>query len=147
MKYNIFLSGEIHSDWRNDIIKGAESADLPVSFSYPEQDHDQSDHCGTNILGKEDKKFWADNKSARINSIRIRKSIKSADIIIVKFGEKYRQWNAAFDAGFAAALGKSLITVHPEEFDHALKEIDAAARATARTHEQVVEVLKYICRE
>jgi len=147
MKYNIFLSGEIHSNWRKKIIEGVQKVELPVSFEHPELDHDQSDHSGSNILGNEDKKFWSDHKSAKINSIRIRNGIKKADIVIVKFGEQYKQWNAAFDAGYAAALGKSLIIVHPEEFDHALKEIDSAAHATARTHSQVIEILKYLCRE
>ena len=147
MKYQVFLSGEIHSNWRKEIIEGAEKAGLPIGFEYPEHDHDKSDHSGIEILGREDKKFWADHKSAGINSIRIRNGIKKADIVIVKFGEKYKQWNAAFDAGYAAALGKSLVIIHPEDHDHALKEIDQAAEAVARTHEQVVDLLAYICRK
>ncbi len=147
MKYNVYLAGEIHSNWRKEIIAAFEKANMPVSFEYPETDHNLSDHCGANILGKEEKKFWADQRSAGINSIRIRKAVKQADIVIVKFGEQYKQWNAAFDAGYAAALGKSLIILHPEEFDHALKEVDQAAQAVARTHDQVIDLLIYLCRK
>jgi YtoQ family protein len=145
-KYRIFLSGEIHSSWRDDIIRAAEKSDLPVEFNSPELNHEMSDNCGPDILGPEQKKFWFDRKSAGINSIRIRNGIKNADIVIVKFGEQYKQWNAAFDAGYAAALGKSLIIIHPEEFTHALKEVDASAQAVSQNSEQVIEILKYLCR-
>jgi YtoQ family protein len=146
MKFKVFLSGEIHSNWRDDIIKGAEKSNLPVNFEHPELNHAKSDHCGPEILGKEEKDFWNDRKSAGINSIRIRNGIKNADIVVVKFGEKYKQWNAAFDAGYAAALGKSLIIIHSEEHNHALKEIDANAQATASSEHQVVDILSYLCK-
>ena len=91
--------------------------------------------------------FWKDHKSAKINSIRIVSGIKTADLVVVKFGEKYRQWNAAFDAGFCAALGKPYIVIHPKEFTHALKEVDASAKATAENEMQVVENLAYLNRQ
>lgn len=146
MEYCVFLAGEIHSNWREIIISGSKKLGLPLHFEQPETNHDKSDHCGSVILGEENKDYWNDHKSAGINSIRIRNGIKKADIVVVKFGEQYHQWNAAYDAGYAAALGKSLVIIHPPEFDHALKEIDAGAQATAITEEQVVEILKYICR-
>jgi YtoQ family protein len=96
------------------------------------------------ILGTEENKFWHDRKGAGINAIRTRTLIGQADIVVVRFGARYKQWNAAFDAGFAAALGKSLVILHPPEHAHALKEIDAAARAVAETPEQVVEILAYV---
>jgi YtoQ family protein len=65
---------------------------------------------------------------------------------VVRFGEKYKQWNAAFDAGYAAALGKPIIVLHPPEHDHALKEVDAAAKAVARDPAQVVQALAYVTR-
>lgn len=145
-KYKVYLSGEIHSNWREAIINGAKAKSLPVAFSQPETVHEASDDAG-DVLGTEGKAFWKDHRSAKVNAIRIRKGIKEADVVVVKFGERYRQWNAAFDAGFATALGKSLIVIHPEEFDHALKEVDAAAAATARDENQVIEVLEYLCRE
>ena len=107
-------------------------------------DHAASDDCGVAILGPEDKKFWHDRKGAQMNAIRTRRGIETADVVVVRFGDKYKQWNAAFDAGMAAALGKSLIILQPEEHDHALKEVDAAALAVARTPEQVVQILTYV---
>lgn len=141
----VYLSGEIHSNWREAIENGCKKKGLNIEFLKPETVHEMSDDAG-DVLGKEEKAFWKDHKSAKINSIRISNGIKSADVVVVKFGEKYRQWNAAFDAGYCAALGKPYIVVHPEEFNHALKEVDAAAKATAKSEEQVVEILTYLCR-
>lgn len=141
----VYLSGEIHSNWREAIENGCKKKGLNIEFLKPETVHEMSDDAG-DLLGKEEKAFWKDHKSAKINSIRISNGIRSADVVVVKFGEKYRQWNAAFDAGYCAALGKPYIVVHPEEFNHALKEVDAAAKATATSEEQVVEILAYLCR-
>jgi len=144
---NVYLSGEIHSDWRQEIINLCNKEKLNISFSSPITNHEASDNCGVEILGHEEKNFWKDNKGANINSIKTRKSIKDCDIVVVKFGEKYRQWNAAFDAGYAAALNKSIIVIHNEEHQHALKEVDAAAAAVAKDQHQVVRILKYILEE
>jgi|TARA_B100000965_G_scaffold13654_1_gene10225 YtoQ family protein len=141
---NVYLSGEIHSDWRQEIINLCNKEKLNISFSSPITNHEASDNCGVEILGHEEKNFWKDNKGANINSIKTRKSIKDCDIVVVKFGEKYRQWNAAFDAGYAAALNKSIIVIHNEEHQHALKEVDAAAAAVAKDQHQVVRILRYI---
>jgi len=142
MKLNVYLSGEIHTDWRERIIDGAKGLD--VRFSGPVTDHDASDDCGVAILGGESNKYWHDHKGAMLNAIRTRKGLSDADVVVVRFGEKYKQWNAAFDAGYAAALGKSLIVLHRLEHQHALKEVDAAALAVAETPEQVVAVLTYV---
>ena len=144
---NVYLSGEIHSDWRQEIINLCNKENLEISFSSPITNHEASDNCGVEILGNEEKNFWKDNKGANINSIKTRKSIKDCDIVVVKFGEKYKQWNAAFDAGYAAALNKSIIVIHNEEHQHALKEVDAAAAAVAKDQHQVVRILKYILQE
>ena len=138
----IYLSGEIHTDWRDEIIDGANGLD--VTFTAPVIDHAASDDCGVSIMGAEDSKFWHDNKGAKLNAIRTRHSIGNADIVVVRFGEKYKQWNAAFEAGVAAALGKSLIVVHKADHAHALKEIDAAALAVVQQPEQVVQILRYV---
>ena len=140
----IYLSGEIHSDWRDRIAAGIEDAGLEVSLSGPVTDHALSDDCGVAILGAEDKSFWKDHKGARVNAIRTRTQIENADVVVVRFGDKYRQWNAAFDAGYAAAIGTPVITLHEPDLNHALKEVDAAALATAETPEQVVRILKYV---
>ena len=144
MTLNVYLSGEIHTGWREEIIAGCEAAGLDVAFSAPVTDHAASDDCGVAILGAEDSKFWHDHKGAKLNAIRTRRGIEQADVVVVRFGEKYKQWNAAFDAGQAAALGKSLIVVHGAEHQHALKEVDAAALAVAETSEQVVQMLTYV---
>ena len=141
---NIYLAGEIHSDWRDEIIQLTKNNDLNVNFSSPVTDHDASDNCGVEILGNEETQFWKDNKGAKLNAIRTRKEIENSDIVIVKFGEKYKQWNAAFDAGYAAALNKSLIIIHSDEHQHALKEVDAAALAVVKNNDQVVKILNYV---
>ena len=143
MPWQIYLSGEIHTDWRERIVEGADAAGLDVAFTGPVTDHAASDDCGVAILGAEDDKFWHDHKGAGINAIRTGTLISEADVVIVRFGDKYKQWNAAFDAGQAAALGTPLITLHPPEHDHALKEVDRAALAVAREPEQIVAILRY----
>ena len=142
MTLKIYLSGEIHTDWREQITTGA--AGLDVVFDGPVTDHDASDDCGVAIMGAEENKFWHDNKGANLNAIRTRHGLQNADIVVVRFGEKYKQWNAAFDAGYAAALGKSLIVMHGPEHQHPLKEVDAAALAVVQEPQQVVDILRYV---
>ncbi|WP_069298937.1 YtoQ family protein [Neptunicoccus sediminis] len=144
MKLNVYLAGEIHTSWREEIIAECEAQKLDITFTAPVTDHGASDDCGVEILGAEDDKFWHDSKGANLNSIRTRKAIKDADVVVVRFGEKYRQWNAAFDAGFAHALGKSLIVLQMDEHQHALKEVDAAAQAVCSTPSQVAKCLSYV---
>ncbi len=142
MGLTLYLSGEIHTDWREQIIAGCEAMD--IKFSSPVTNHAVSDDCGVAILGEEPNKFWHDHKGAKINAIRTRKAISDADIVVVRFGEKYKQWNAAFEAGYAAALGKSLIIMHSPEHQHALKEVDASALAVVETPQEIVQILRYV---
>jgi len=142
-EWRVYLAGEIHSDWRQRIEDGVREAGLPVAFTAPVTDHPASDDAGTGTLGEEPESFWRDHMGAGVNAIRTQTLIRAADVVVVRFGDKYRQWNAAFDAGFAAALGKPYVTLHDPELDHALKEVDRAAQGTARTPEQVVDVLRY----
>lgn len=144
MRWDIYLSGEIHTDWRQQISIGATEKGLPVDFHGPITDHQSSDNVGIEILGAEDNPFWKDHKAAKINAIRTRTLIEQCDIVVVRFGDQYKQWNAAFDAGYAAALGKSLIVLHDPQLTHPLKEVDAAALAVAETPTQVVEILDYV---
>lgn len=143
MTWTVYLSGEIHTDWREQIKAGCAARELPVRFSSAVTDHAASDAAG-DLLGEESKPFWRDHKSAKVNAIRTRNAIEHCDLAIVRFGEKYKQWNAAFDAGMCAALGKPYITLHDESIIHPLKEVDAAAMAWATEVEQVVEMLAYI---
>ena len=142
--WRVHLAGEIHTDWRDEIRAGCQSADLPVLFTAQVTDHAASDDCADMILGPQPPGFWKDHAGAKINAIRTRTAIDKADIVVVRFGEQYKQWNAAFDAGYAAALGKPLVILHPDEYTHALKEVDAAAMAVCRTSDEVVELLKYV---
>jgi len=142
MTLKVYLSGEIHTDWREQITEGASGLD--VVFSGPVTDHAASDDCGVAILGAEPDKFWHDHKGAKLNAIRTRKGIEDADLVVVRFGEKYRQWNAAFDAGYAAALGKPVVVISLPEHQHALKEIHAAALAAADNAAQVAQIIRYV---
>ena len=145
MELTVYLSGEIHTNWREEIIEKCNQLNLPIDFLSPVTNHELSDDVGVKILGEEDNKFWHDHKSAKINSIRTKNAIEQSDIVIVRFGEKYKQWNAAFDAGYAAAMSKSLIVMHSNNNQHALKEIDAMAQAVTSNVEEVVKILNYSC--
>jgi YtoQ family protein len=140
----VYLAGEIHTNWREEIIDLCNKEKLDIKFTSPVTDHEASDNCGVEILGEEEKNMWKDRKGANINSIRTKKSIQDSDVVIVKFGEKYKQWNAAFDAGYASALNKSIIVIHNEDHLHALKEVNAAASTVASDQKQVVRILKYV---
>tara|TARA_B100001057_G_scaffold418353_1_gene437529 strand:+ start:41 stop:487 length:447 start_codon:yes stop_codon:yes gene_type:complete len=139
----VYLSGEIHTNWRDEIIQKCNKESLEIKFLSPITNHELSDDVGVQILGKEDKKFWHDSKGAKINAIRTRSSIEKSDIVVIRFGDKYKQWNAAFDAGYASAMNKSLIIMHNDENQHALKEVDAAALAVTKNVGEVVDILKY----
>ena len=142
MTWKVYLSGEIHSNWRQQIIDGASANSLPIAFTSAVTNHEASDAAG-DLLGAEQDAFWRDHKSSKVNAIRTKTHLQDCDIAIIRFGEKFKQWNA-FDAGFCAAKGKPYITLHDEDIIHALKEVDAAAMAWAKTPGQVVEILKYV---
>jgi len=141
---NVYLSGEIHTDWREQIIALTKKRDLDVEFTSPVTIHENSDDCGVSILGPESDSFWHDHKGAKINAIRTRNLIQKADLVVVRFGEKYKQWNAAFDAGYASGLNKAIVIMHDEQHAHALKEVDAASLAVTSTPEQVVKIIDYV---
>ncbi len=149
MAFTVYLAGEIHSDWRQAVRTLAERADLEVEFTAPVTDHEASDEAaertiGHELLGENPTGWVKDNASAKVNAIRTRHHIRTADAVVVRFAGKYREWNAAMDAGQAVALGKPLIVMHDPELTHALKEVDAAALAVTQTPEQVVKVLEYV---
>ena len=143
LNFIVYLSGEIHSNWREEIRKKSKNLNLPIEFTQPVTNHDLSDNCGQIVLGAENNKFWHDHKSAKMNAIRTRTAIEQADIVVIWFGDKYKQWNAAFDAGYASALSKPLIIIHQDENQHALKEIDAAALVVTKNVDEAVKTLQY----
>ena len=106
-------------------------------------DHEASDAAG-DFLGPASDGYWRDHKSAKVNSIRTRPMIEKCDVAVIRFGDRYKQWNAAFDAGICAALGKPYITLHDEDIVHPLKEVDAAAMAWAKSPGEVAELLRYV---
>ncbi len=141
--FTVYLSGEIHTDWREKIMQGAASAGLNIEFTSAVTDHAASDAAG-DVLGKKEEGFWRDHKSSKVNAIRTKTLIEQCDLAVIRFGDKYKQWNAAFDAGYCAALDTPYITLHADDIVHPLKEVDAAAMGWAETPEQVVEILKYV---
>ncbi len=143
MNWTVYLSGEIHTNWRDEIKAGAEALGLPVTFVSANTDHESSDAAG-DVLGVPDSSFWRDHQSSKVNAIRTQTLIEKCDIAVIRFGDKYKQWNAAFDAGQCAALGKPYITLHDENIIHPLKEVDGAAMAWAQTTDQVIELLRYV---
>ena len=143
MDLNVYLSGEIHSDWRQQIKEGCEAHNLSIVFTSAVTDHEASDAAG-DLLGAEDNQFWRDHKSAKVNTIRTKTLLENCDVAVIRFGDKYKQWNAAFDAGYCAALDTPYITLHDKDIIHPLKEVDASAMAWATTSEQVVEILTYV---
>ncbi|MDH3974482.1 MAG: YtoQ family protein [Deltaproteobacteria bacterium] len=146
MAFTVYLSGEIHTDWRDRIKEGAKAKGLDITFTSAVTDHEASDAAG-DVLGEEANQFWRDHKSAKVNAIRTKSLIEKSDLVVVRFGDKYKQWNAAFDAGFCAALGKPYVTLHGEDIIHPLKEVDGSAMAWATTPEQVVDILVYVVGE
>jgi len=143
MDLNVYLSGEIHSDWRQQIIEGCEAHNLSIVFTSAVTDHQASDAAG-DLLGAEDNQFWRDHKSAKVNAIRTKTLLENCDVAVIRFGDKYKQWNAAFDAGYCAALDTPYITLHDKDIIHPLKEVDASAMAWTTTPEQVIEILTYV---
>jgi YtoQ family protein len=142
MTWTVYLSGEIHSAWREEIERACDDAGLDIEFTRPVTDHEASDAAGDH-LGAESSNFWRDHKSAKVNSLRIRQHIETCDVAVIRFGDTYKQWNAAFDAGYCAALNKPYITLHDDSLIHPLKEVDASAIAWAQTPEHVVDILKH----
>ena len=149
--WTVYLSGEIHTDWRERIESGARERDLPVRFVSPVTNHGASDAAGDALSppateGDDGKTppFWRDHRSASVNAMRTVTLIRRSDLAVIRFGSEYKQWNAAFDAGQCAALGKPYVTLHDEALVHPLKEVDAQAMAWATTPEQVVDLLDYV---
>jgi YtoQ family protein len=143
MSFTVYLSGEIHTGWREEIQRGSEAAGLAIDFTAPVTDHPASDAAGDH-LGENDSQFWRDHQSAKVNAIRTRTLIQQADLVVVRFGSQYKQWNAASDAGYCAALGTPYVTLHDADLIHPLKEVDAETQAWCTTTDQVVETLRYV---
>ena len=144
MSLVVYLSGEIHTDWREIIIDRCNQMGLDIEFNYPVLNHELSDDCGVKLLGPEESKFWHDHKGAKLNALRTHTALKNCDVVVVRFGEKYKQWNAAFDAGFAVASNIPLIVLHGDDHQHALKEVDSSALVVTDDPKKVASALNYV---
>lgn len=140
----IYLAGEIHSTWREELRRLVEQRNLPVRFVGPQEAHDRSDAVGEDILGEQDTPRYRDLMSAGVNTLRTRVLLRRSDLVVAYFGEKYRQWNTAADAGAAVASGVPLLLVRAPELTHALKELDAMAAFTVETLAQAAEAIAYV---
>jgi YtoQ family protein len=140
----IYLAGEIHSGWRDELRRMLEDRDLPVRLVGPQEEHDRSDAIGEDILGAQPSPRYRDLVGAGVNTLRTRVLLRRADLVVAFFGEKYRQWNTAVDAGAAVAAGVPLLLVRAPELGHALKELDSMATFTVESLEQAAESIAYI---
>ncbi|MFC3420047.1 YtoQ family protein [Salinicoccus hispanicus] len=144
MELTVYLAGQIHDDWREDVKSLAGEKNLPLNFVGPQTNHDRSDNIGEDVLGEQPRPFFKDDAASAINNLRTQVLMQKSDVVIALFGEKYKQWNTAMDASAAVTLGKPLIIVRPEELIHPLKELSNKANITVETVEQALQVLAYI---
>ena len=146
MKLTVYLAGQIHDDWRDRLRAEAMQREIDVEFVGPQDEHDLSDGIGEQILGEQESARWKDEVASQVNNLRTRVLMSRSDAVVAQFGEKFRQWNAAMDAGIAIALGKPLIIVRDPSLHHALKELSQRAQMTVDRPEQVLDALEYVLR-
>lgn len=144
MKLTVYLAGQIHDDWREQLKKKAEEKNLPLNFVAPQTNHDRSDDIGEDILGEQPGSYYKDDAASSINNLRTQVLMQKSDVVIALFGEKYKQWNTAMDASAAITLNKPTIIVRPESLIHPLKELSNKANVTVETVDQALDVLAYI---
>ncbi|MEK4761061.1 YtoQ family protein [Viridibacillus sp. FSL E2-0187] len=144
MELTVYLAGEIHSNWRQELKGKAEVLGIPLNFVGPMENHDRSDFIGEEILGEQPNAIYRDEAASKINNLRTQILIRKSDVVIALFGEKYKQWNTAMDASAAVALNKPLIVIRPENLHHPLKELSNKANVTVETVDQAVKILAYI---
>lgn len=144
MELVVYLAGQIHDDWRDELANKAQQRQLPLTFVGPNTNHDESDNIGENILGKQPGPFYKDDAASAINNLRTQVLLQKSDLVIALFGEQYRQWNTAMDASMALALNKPTMIIRPESLIHPLKELSNRANVTVETIDQALDVLAYI---
>lgn len=144
MKLTVYLAGQIHDDWREELKVEAQKRDLPLTFVGPQTDHDRSDQVGEEIIGKQPGDYYRDDAASAVNNFRTEVLMCKADVVIGLFGEKYKQWNTAMDVSAAVTLNKPTIIIRPDSLIHPLKELSNKANVTVETIEQALDVLAYI---
>ena len=147
MELPVYLAGQIHDDWREQLKASAAAKNLAYRFVGPQTNHAVSDNIGEEILGEQPNALVKDDKASDINNFRTQVFLQKSDIVIAYFGEEHRQWNTAMDATTAIHLNKPLIIVRPETLIHPLKELSNKANVTVETIEQAVQVLEYVFHE
>ncbi|EUJ26984.1 YtoQ family protein [Listeria grayi] len=147
MKLTVYLAGEIHSDWRNEIKQRAEELNLPLYFNGPMENHSKSDSIGECIKGVQPNAIFTDEAASSFNNLRTQIWMKKADIVIALFGTSYKQWNTAMDASRAIEAGIPVILIRPESLHHPLKELANKVSVVVETREQAVKALAYIFAE
>lgn len=144
MQFTVYLAGEIHSNWREELAKKAEEKKLPLVFVAPQTNHDRSDDIGEAILGEQPGKLYKDDAASDINNFRTQVLMQKSDLVVALFGEKYKQWNTAMDAATAITLNKPTIIIRPESLIHPLKELSNKANVTVETVDQALDAISYI---
>ena len=144
MELTVYLAGQIHDNWRDEVAQKAKERKLPLTFVAPQTNHDRSDVIGEEILGKQPSNLYKDDAASDINNFRTQVLMQKADIVIALFGEKYRQWNTAMDVSAAISMNKPTIIIRPESLIHPLKELSNKANVTVETVDQAIDVLGYI---
>ena len=144
VELTVYLAGQIHDDWRDEVAQKAKEKNLPLKFVAPQTNHDRSDNIGEEVLGKQPSNLYKDDAASDINNFRTQVLMQKADIVIALFGDKYRQWNTAMDASMAIAMNKPTIIIRPEALIHPLKELSNKANVTVETVDQAIDVISYI---
>lgn len=144
MKLTVYLAGQIHDDWRQEVEQKAKEKNLPLTFVGPQTNHERSDNVGEDILGKQPGNIFKDDAASSINNLRTQILMQKSDIVIALFGETYKQWNTAMDISAAITMNKPTIIIRPESLVHPLKELSNKANVTVETIDQALDVIAYI---
>jgi len=144
LQLTVYLAGEIHTNWRQDLIDNVKAKGLDLEFVYPQQVHDRSDSVGEDIQGTQPSAYFRDLAASDINNLRTEVLLQKADIVVALFGTEYKQWNTAMDLSTGIAMGKPSIMIRPESLIHPLKELSRKSNVTVESVDQAAEVLAYI---
>ncbi len=147
MNLTVYLAGQIHDNWRDEVKQKAEKMNLPITFVNPMTNHGRSDAIGEEILGEQPNKIIKDDKASDFNNLRTEILLSKSDVVLAFFGESYKQWNTAMDASTALTLNKPLILVRDASLHHALKELSNKSTATVENFDQALQALSYVFEE
>lgn len=144
MELTVYLAGQIHDTWRDEVKEKAKQKNVKLHFVGPQENHSRSDSIGEDILGEQPGNIYRDDAASSINNLRTQVLMNKADIVIALFGESYKQWNTAMDLSAAITLNKPTILIRPQSLHHALKELSNKANVTVENIDQALDILEYI---